>query len=420
MSKDTFYFSHDYNARHDPKMIDLQMKHGMEGVGVFWCLLEMLYEQGGELKTNFDIIAFEMRTNREIIKSVVENFKLFIIEGDIFYSKGVKQRLETREKKSDRAKDNAAKRWDDGQSEKRKTPDECLFYIIRVFDDNESFIKVGITSESVSRRYSGKLNGYNYELVRTIANSTSECLRIESEIIAKFAKYEPQRKFAGSLECLEVSQIQDIDQFALNETEVRNAKKESKGKEKKGEESNSPLPPTEKISEEEEQKFQDELSEVLRPLNFTPIQTESVTEAFAKMQAKGFTSDKIRPCVFWMIQHKPGWEIKFTDLKIQDFWRQDTVKSNLVDEGYDGFDRKNQLRRVTIRLPDFLDQNAVREEMDRLQAEIQENFEFDFSLGGPWEDAEIQRQKIPPEYANLSDKNLLESTVSTNFKPDYA
>ena len=47
--KDTFYFQHDYNARTDPKLQDVLIEHGAAGLGVFWCVVEQLYEQGVRL-----------------------------------------------------------------------------------------------------------------------------------------------------------------------------------------------------------------------------------------------------------------------------------------------------------------------------------------------------------------------------------
>ena len=44
MSKDTYYFSHDYNARNDEKMIAVRMKHGAEGYGIFFMILEKMRE----------------------------------------------------------------------------------------------------------------------------------------------------------------------------------------------------------------------------------------------------------------------------------------------------------------------------------------------------------------------------------------
>jgi Domain of unknown function (DUF4373) len=43
--KDAYYFQHDANARHDPKLLMLKKEFGMEGIGRWWCLVEILREQ---------------------------------------------------------------------------------------------------------------------------------------------------------------------------------------------------------------------------------------------------------------------------------------------------------------------------------------------------------------------------------------
>ena len=43
--KDVYYFSHDSNARRDPKMVALMSKYGAEGYGVFFILIEIMSEQ---------------------------------------------------------------------------------------------------------------------------------------------------------------------------------------------------------------------------------------------------------------------------------------------------------------------------------------------------------------------------------------
>jgi len=43
------YFSHDYNARNDTKLVKVFMKYQLKGIGAYWCIIEMLYEEGGYL-----------------------------------------------------------------------------------------------------------------------------------------------------------------------------------------------------------------------------------------------------------------------------------------------------------------------------------------------------------------------------------
>jgi len=106
------YFSHDYNSRRDRKMIALSMKHNLEGIGAYWCILEMLYEEAGYMPIeDYERIAFELRTNIDTIKSVVEDFGLFKIEDSMFFSESALERLRQRMEKSEKARESVNKRW---------------------------------------------------------------------------------------------------------------------------------------------------------------------------------------------------------------------------------------------------------------------------------------------------------------------
>lgn len=112
MAKETFYFSHDYHARADKKMIRMMAKIGVQGVGIYWCLIEMLYEEGGYINlSECDLIASELRTKCERIKVVIEDYNLFKNDGERFWSDSVLDRLNLRKQKSDKAKKSAKKRW---------------------------------------------------------------------------------------------------------------------------------------------------------------------------------------------------------------------------------------------------------------------------------------------------------------------
>lgn len=111
-TKDAFYFSHDYNARSDPKLMRVAMKLGMDGIGMYWCIVEMLYEQGGYISLNgIESIAYELHTECERIKSLLQNFELFKFKEDKFYSESVLVRLKARNKKSNSARESALSRW---------------------------------------------------------------------------------------------------------------------------------------------------------------------------------------------------------------------------------------------------------------------------------------------------------------------
>ena len=110
--KDTYYFSHDYNTRTDAKIKRLLSKHGMLGYGVFWSIIEDLYNNANALPTDYESIAFDLRTSENIIKSIVLDFDLFIIENKVFGSLAVQKRIDARNEKSTKARESAIKRWE--------------------------------------------------------------------------------------------------------------------------------------------------------------------------------------------------------------------------------------------------------------------------------------------------------------------
>ena len=109
--KDTFYFSHDYNARQDIKIKKLLVKHGMVGYGVFWSIVEDLYNNANALPTDYESIAYELRIDIQVVKSVINDFDLFVIDGKEFGSKSIENRLNERNEKSKKARKSALARW---------------------------------------------------------------------------------------------------------------------------------------------------------------------------------------------------------------------------------------------------------------------------------------------------------------------
>ena len=116
------YFSHDSNARNDEKIARLRMKHGSAGYGVYFMILERLRETKDYMSIkDYNLIAFDLRDDSQLIKSVVEDFGLFAFvtdkdRGECFYSKSFNDRMvlkdEKSKKRAEAGKRGAAKRWD--------------------------------------------------------------------------------------------------------------------------------------------------------------------------------------------------------------------------------------------------------------------------------------------------------------------
>lgn len=100
------------NARQDPKLQELLMERGLEGLGAYWCIIEQLYEQGGELPLkSIKTIAFALHCKVTLIESVVKDFNLFSNDGTHFWSDAVKRRTEARREIAGKRKEASNKRW---------------------------------------------------------------------------------------------------------------------------------------------------------------------------------------------------------------------------------------------------------------------------------------------------------------------
>jgi uncharacterized protein YdaU (DUF1376 family) len=111
--KDSYYFPHDYHARHDAKIEELHMHLGCEGIGIYWCLVEMMYENNGHLHiSKIPIYAKMLMCKDETLAEVVSAYHLFTKKGDKFYSKSLLARLQHINAKRLKARDSAKKRWD--------------------------------------------------------------------------------------------------------------------------------------------------------------------------------------------------------------------------------------------------------------------------------------------------------------------
>lgn len=114
MEKEAFYFSHDYNARADDKIVALRMKHGWEGYGLFWAIVEKLREQSNYMSVcDYNLIAYDLRSDAAKIKSIINDFGLFAFaeNGKCFYSERLKRSMDEKESKSEKARDSINQRW---------------------------------------------------------------------------------------------------------------------------------------------------------------------------------------------------------------------------------------------------------------------------------------------------------------------
>jgi len=112
MNQKSLYFSHDYTASDDVKILFLRQSLGMEGVGIFWYIIERLAQAGGRLPLKIiPVLSMQMQVTETKVQGVVTNFDLFEHEADHFFSRRLNETIELRKTLQDAGSRGAAKRW---------------------------------------------------------------------------------------------------------------------------------------------------------------------------------------------------------------------------------------------------------------------------------------------------------------------
>jgi len=95
----------------------MRSKLGIESYGIFWSVLEMLFTEENKLCIDdYDSLAFGLQCDAKILKQVIEDFDLFVVEDGCFYSKRLHKQINDINNKSNKAKENASKRWNNANA----------------------------------------------------------------------------------------------------------------------------------------------------------------------------------------------------------------------------------------------------------------------------------------------------------------
>lgn len=124
--KNSYYFSHDYSPRSDEKIKRLIRKYGMAGYGVYWSIVEDLYVNANALQTDYNGIAYDLRVDSDMIESIINDFELFVIDGDYFGSNSVQRRLDQMNLKSAKASEAANYRWNNANALQRQSNSNAI------------------------------------------------------------------------------------------------------------------------------------------------------------------------------------------------------------------------------------------------------------------------------------------------------
>jgi hypothetical protein len=196
MSKDTFYFSHDYNSRNDEKVKFLLRKHGLIGYGLFWAIIEDLYNNANALRTDYEGIAYDFRIDVKLVESVIKDFDLFVFDEDTFGSLSVQKRLDERDSKSIKARESAHKRWTNANAMQSQCEGNAIKER-KVKDINERKVnEIKIIDEDFDRFW----DLYDYKKSRDKAEKAWKTLNKEEKALALqnaplYVKSTPDKQF---------------------------------------------------------------------------------------------------------------------------------------------------------------------------------------------------------------------------------
>lgn len=140
------YFSHDVFTRENLKIKKLISKHGMQGYGVFWAIVEFLHNNDNKLKADeLGIIAFDLGVDIGLVESVVKDFKFFSIRKNVISSQRVARNIKLKKEKSEKARKKANKRWTSVSDDAAALPQQCSSNAIK---ENESKVNESKVNES--------------------------------------------------------------------------------------------------------------------------------------------------------------------------------------------------------------------------------------------------------------------------------
>lgn len=115
------YFSHDYHSR--DHLRDVRKDWGLAGYGFYWCFVEILHEQGGEIKeSELESIAYDLRAEDEMAKAIVYKYGMFQVKKGKICSPRVLENLQKRDELSKKRKAAAETRWNGEPTKEDELP----------------------------------------------------------------------------------------------------------------------------------------------------------------------------------------------------------------------------------------------------------------------------------------------------------
>ena len=106
------YINHKISNRSEYVFRKLIERKGAAAYGVYWYILEELYESGGKmLFEEIEPISKALCVRKDFVASVIKSFQYFQYDSESFWSDEVIEQIEKRQKLKNKRKEAANKRW---------------------------------------------------------------------------------------------------------------------------------------------------------------------------------------------------------------------------------------------------------------------------------------------------------------------
>lgn len=123
MSLKQLYFKHDFNSRNHPKLTKIKKQFQYEGVGIYWSLIEIFYENNAKIKKElFEDLLWVERIDYDKAMKILKIIG-FEEKDDCYYLKSVNERIVEREEYCNSQRIKANKRWNNEKNKKPNLPE---------------------------------------------------------------------------------------------------------------------------------------------------------------------------------------------------------------------------------------------------------------------------------------------------------
>jgi uncharacterized protein YdaU (DUF1376 family) len=133
----SYWFKHNYNASSDKKLLIIRSKLGFEGIGIYWAIVEYMYNNDGFLEEDLiDVFCNLNKIAREKIDIILKTaFKKTTSDGaQVYYAHRIAQEISAKEDCIDKARKAAYSRWEKyREKKKQEKKDESIMDKVNKF-----------------------------------------------------------------------------------------------------------------------------------------------------------------------------------------------------------------------------------------------------------------------------------------------